>query len=205
MKCADQLCHRNARPGSSYCSDLCVPAGSSPSRKPTRYEPATDESSSEEDGEDSEPLLNGERPTPQGTNLILLAGNRRNDKRASGTSETQKNHAPQTLKNINANEREPVENDTETMTENAPELRRPHTELEKALPNFAGETFRSKSLIGDSVKQLHELMSDVGNVIRKKGTDRIDPQLVNAACNCAKQIGSLLKLQLEHDKNAGRK
>lgn len=94
-------------------------------------------------------------------------------------------------------------NITEPSTENDAEHALTPLESENQLPSFAGETSQSPSLIGDSVKQLHGLMSDVSVVIRSKGKDRIDPQLVNAACNCAKQLGALLKLQLEWDKNQG--
>ena len=73
-------------------------------------------------------------------------------------------------------------------------------ESETLLPSFEKAPSESTSLIDDSVRQLHGLMSDVRTAIKSKGTERMDPQLVNAACNCAKQISGLLKLQLQWEK-----
>ncbi len=201
-KCQGDSCHRNAKSGSNYCSDFCAPPVKAPFRRPTSYAPATDSYSSEERSDESEASSDDDEPTSSAPEHLMSEKPERNA-RKDHTTRTTRSQSPRPEKNTEEEGTDPVQNTTEIMTESALVARPPRQELDEALPNFAGETFRSKSLIGDSVKQLHELMSDVSNVIKKKGSDRIDPQLVNAACNCAKQIGSLLKLQIEYDKSKG--
>jgi hypothetical protein len=65
---------------------------------------------------------------------------------------------------------------------------------------ISGESFEaishSTNLIDDSIKHLHGLLKS----IRVEADDfnvRHSPQLVNAACNCAKQIGGLIRLQTD--------
>jgi hypothetical protein len=56
----------------------------------------------------------------------------------------------------------------------------------------------SLKLIDDSAKHLFGLMEGIAKDAPKPDdARRLDPQRVNAACNCAKQIHSLLKLKLD--------
>lgn len=57
---------------------------------------------------------------------------------------------------------------------------------------------RSMNLIDDSVRHLHGLLKSVAVPQGGEGMNvRLDPQKINAACNCAKNIHNLLRLQLD--------
>lgn len=65
------------------------------------------------------------------------------------------------------------------------------TGLSKQSENALAEISRSTSLIGDSIVHLQGLMKSAA----KQETP--SPQSVNAACNCAKQMTSMIRLQVD--------
>lgn len=60
----------------------------------------------------------------------------------------------------------------------------------------------SLNLIDDTAQHLHGLMKSVGTKNEDGLNLRIDPQKINAACNCAKNIHNLLRLKLDVLKEA---
>lgn len=86
----------------------------------------------------------------------------------------------------------------------------PYADSEAQLVNFEGVKSHSMSLIDDSIEHLHGLMKCVGNNVkeRAKSNDRIgtiDPQVVNAACNVAREMGNILKIKLDYHVRIKRK
>lgn len=55
----------------------------------------------------------------------------------------------------------------------------------------------SLDLIDDSTTHLHGLMKSIGADTKDPQKTQRTPEMVNAACNCAKQIHSLLRLKFD--------
>lgn len=93
------------------------------------------------------------------------------------------------------------------MPETAPNIvqMKPPGESGEILPASSVETSRdlqqeslvSLNLINDSASYLFDLMKGIGREAKSQDASRINPQLINAACNCGKQITSLLRLKLD--------
>lgn len=201
MKCADPACNRQAIRNRNYCSDFCAQAGSIRSPQLARSEP-TVASTIAEDGDPSAASCVPEREIESDTENELAT--RKPEENAPTRSEKStmpitKESANSAANDISEKPTASVSTDTESFGDSQSNDLPTRRESAPVLPHFAEGNSVSKSLIGDSVRQLHGLMTDVGVSIRSSG-DRINPQLVSAACNCAKQIGQLLKLQLEWEK-----
>lgn len=63
------------------------------------------------------------------------------------------------------------------------------------------EISASTNLIGESIQDLRSMMRSVAENVRlKTGADasaRLDPLIINAGANCAKNISGLMRLQLD--------
>lgn len=90
---------------------------------------------------------------------------------------------------------------TDGWTAKENELRTPSLVSDRQLLTANVEESVHLNLVNSSIVELHSLMSKVAENVKTKsrsGMDMgIDPQLVNAACNCAKQMGDMLKIKLE--------
>lgn len=72
-------------------------------------------------------------------------------------------------------------------------------------PNIDQVGSATTSLIDDSARQLHELMSSANRAAQNEENLFKTSQHINAACNCAKQIASLLRVKLDIYKSYKRK
>lgn len=78
----------------------------------------------------------------------------------------------------------------------------PQPGLENSLQVYAEVTPHHSNLLDSSITQLHELMNVVASNVKDKTT--VDAGLVNSACNCAKQMATLLKLKVDFVKMNNR-
>jgi hypothetical protein len=142
---------------------------------------------------------------------IIAASPNPEPEKEHNTGETQSESAQSGLGNIGAEEKSfensTTEGDTnvqrQTQSENeSSESGISHESIAGIQPTDSAELSesavveisRSTNLIGDSVKHLNGLMKSAAAV----GTEKQPtPEEVNAACNCAKQMGSLMRLQVD--------
>lgn len=69
--------------------------------------------------------------------------------------------------------------------------------LEEQSSTSSAEPLISMHLIDDSVTHLHGLMKGIASEAREAEKRRLDPAMVNAACNCAKNIYGLMRLKFD--------
>jgi hypothetical protein len=60
--------------------------------------------------------------------------------------------------------------------------------------SIVGESSPSKNLIDSSIEHLHELMRSVA---KENPRSRTNPEMINAVCNCTKNLRDLIKLKLD--------
>lgn len=89
--------------------------------------------------------------------------------------------------------------ETDTSAKNAvavtPETQ-PVKRVEPSTPSN-GEPLISMDLIDDSMTHLHGLMKGIATEAKDAEKRRLDPSMVNAACNCAKNIYGLMRLKFD--------
>lgn len=114
----------------------------------------------------------------------------------TGENMTERNHEQPTGRTSNYPEQEKSKDIAKNIL--TPELQPPsgNSDVVKSL---------STNLIDESLMQLHDLMTFVSDSLRERSSGtpvmtKGDPNAINAACNCAKQMAALMKMKLEFKK-----
>ncbi len=224
VKCQDVNCLRQAKPGSKWCSDICAPTEPRATAAMTSVRTMasldaealgdlSEESSDEDDTGPSESEI--EEPTQRSS---LYSGH--------GGESTRKEDRERPIElsaRARRSETESEKRPGETVTRNIMsegergmqkiESEKSETFLDDETPMIRQgsstalaessnpEALDSTSLIGESIKDLRSMMKSVAEHVRSKtgvdGSARLDPLIINAGSNCAKNISGLMRLQLD--------
>lgn len=199
MRCKGKDCSRESRRNQLYCSDFCAPRVSQAVEQ-NAESTAKEKFITREDGDRSKVFSIAERRTASVRDPEIA----RKEMPAHGTitGQTQRLRERDQNKSSTLNLGE-TRMDTEITTTKERSVATQPAKSGELLQSLEGESLASMSLIESSAKQLHELMTSIA--AQAKGQDRLNPQSVNAAVNCAKQMGQLLKLKIEFAKLMGAK
>ncbi len=226
MKCKALNCYKEAARFQVYCSKRCAPcsnlSGLEKDAKPISSVP-TERSSTTDSGEVSRPFRNDASTFSSGPKkgqALPNFGHYTNPKDESDTisrpsnTEPNKEHAGPDLlpkKSESFLPKEWTDEKIGKLREKYGVIGMPKTESNIALEKenegkeepqkevslklsspLEEEKSRSMNLIDNSTKHLFSLMSSV----KPKTDESLDPQAINAACNCAKNIRDLIGLKI---------
>lgn len=204
--CANPRCEKNAvlfimrrdpsKAQHHYCSVSCAASDSQRLSKLTPSDPM-EESLREGRGGVSPAVSNGERMIEKEKRAI---GNITIKLQQKDTGEIQRNLGETTMK---------VESATLPEFESETEFDQPSLVLNKSLtprsevstPNLEEARSQSTNLLDESIRCMHGLMLSVKENIKEKNKKgeyySVDPQQVNAAVNCARELANLMKVRLQ--------
>lgn len=206
QQCEEIACSRKAKfqhREKWYCSDFCAEVASKTGHKSSTSDDVTDAFSTPADGEASVPSKLAGNPKPLET--------KQTEARSVNSKKETTNEIPKDAEENGANERLDDElamaTRYESKSESEPfdETLPPDSAI--SLQGFGEARPEQMNLLDSSIRQLYGLMVDVASDVRKKSRpgieSYIDSKTVNAACNCAKQMASLLKLKIDFKKMEG--
>lgn len=219
MKCLDTNCHRTARIGSDYCSDICAPTAPRNTRNiksgfPTPFSSSTEyigpSNPSDSDGSTGPNETENVAPIrSRSSNSALVGVNTRSEnlspvlefsaraRPVKTANEAQKSELiPGGISNGGAGTPKIETANCETLTEEKTPMTHDELSIEPA-PTLPPATLDSTSLIGESIKDLRSMLSAVAGNVTEKQNARVDPMVVMSGAACAKGITNLMRLQLE--------
>jgi hypothetical protein len=218
-ECARSGCHTEVTlVGQKYCSRACAPYGHLGGAA-IPFAKKTEESGTREDGDRSARFAGGspqqENDMPNATKMRSSekSTKHKNERLTEATPNTPENAANNTIDpNPTSGESDeawsalpmrtdPTKPDVTDTSDSSLGVNAAIQLLEFVVPSQSLSVDRSLplNLIDSSVVQLHDVMKQV---CRDSPEKKTNPEMINALCNCAKNIRDLLKLKLDIAKTA---